>query len=87
MTKEEKTLLYERVYNYKSKSDYGLIDTEIKDILKDYPNCNMEKYNSAMFGNTCMVDDNKNIINYYCDVYPAILCGMENRELTIDEWD
>ena len=87
MTPIEKSLLYEKVYNYKSKSEYGLIEAEIKDILKDYPDCNMEKYNSAMMGNTCMFEDDKGFINYHCDVYSAILCGVEDRELTIDEWD
>tara|TARA_R110000803_G_scaffold86532_2_gene152963 strand:+ start:295 stop:558 length:264 start_codon:yes stop_codon:yes gene_type:complete len=87
MTIEEKNLLYDRVYNYKSKSDYGLISTEIKDVLKDYPDCNMEKYNDAMMGNTGMFEDDKGFINYHCDVYSAILCGMENRDQMLQEWD
>ena len=87
MTAEEKNLLNDRVYNYKSKSVYGLIEAEIQDVLKDYPDCNMEKYNDAMMGNTCMVNDDKEIINYYCDVYSAILCGVENRDQTLQEWD
>ena len=40
MKREEKSLLYERVYNYKAKSDYGLTEPEIQDVLKDYPDCN-----------------------------------------------
>jgi len=87
MTKEEKTLLYERVYNYKSKSKYGLVDTEIQDVLKDYIDCNMEKYNDAMMGNTCMMSDDDEVINYHCDVYSAILCGVENRDQMLPEWD
>ena len=87
MTPIEKSLLYEKVYQYKSKSEHGLVDAEIQDILKGYPDCNMEKYNSAMMGNTCMFEDDKGFINYHCDVYSAILCGVEDRELTIDEWD
>ena len=87
MTTKEKNLLYERVYNYKSKSEYGLIEAEILEVLKDYPDCNMDKYNDAMFGNTCMVNDDKEVINYQCDVYSAILCGVENRDQTLHEWD
>jgi hypothetical protein len=87
MTTKEKNLLYERVYSYKSKSEHGLIEAEVQDVLKDYPDCNMEKYNSAMNGNTCMVNDNKEIINYHCDVYSAILCGVENRDQMLHEWD
>jgi len=87
MTTKEKNLLYERVYSYKSKSEHGLIEAEVQDVLKDYPDCNMEKYNSAMNGNTCMVNEDKEIINYHCDVYSAILCGVENRDQMLHEWD
>jgi len=87
MTKEEKSLLYDRVYNSKTKSEYGLVETEIQDVLKDYPDCNMEKYNDAMMGNTCMMNDDKETINYHCDVYSAILCGVENRDQMVQEWD
>ena len=44
MNSKEKNLLYERVYKYKAKSEYGLIEAEIQDVLKDYPDCNMGKY-------------------------------------------
>jgi len=37
MTTEEKNLLNDRVYNYKSKSEYGLVEAEIQEVLKDYP--------------------------------------------------
>jgi hypothetical protein len=79
--------LYDRIYNYEAESEYGLTQKEIVVVLKDYPECNMEKYNDAMFGNTCMVNDDKEIINYHCDVYSAILCGVENRDQTLQEWD
>jgi hypothetical protein len=87
MDTKEKEMLYERVYNYKAKSEYGLVEAEIQDVLKDYPGCNMEKYNDAMMGNTCMVNDDKEVINYHCDVYSAILCGVENRDQMLQEWD
>ena len=87
MDTKEKEMLYERVYNYKAKSEYGLVETEIQDVLKDYPGCNMEKYNDAMMGNTCMMNDDKEVINYQCDVYSAILCGVENRDQMLHEWD
>ena len=84
---KEKMTLYDRVYNYEAKSEYGLTQKEIEVVLKDYPECNMEKYNDTMMGNTCMVNDDKEIINYHCDVYSAILCGVENRDQTLQEWD
>jgi hypothetical protein len=87
MNNKEKMTLYDRVYNYEAKSEHGLTEAEIQDVLKDYPDCNMEKYNSAMMGNTCMVSDDDEVINYHCDVYSAILCGVENRDQMLQEWD
>lgn len=74
------------IYNYKTIYPEGFINTEIEEILKLYPNINMDKFNDAMMGNTCMLRDN-NIINYHCDIYNAIISGVENRKLTIGEWD
>jgi len=79
--------IYDKVYNYKTKSEYGFIDSEIEDILKDFPGINMKKFNDAMMGNTCMMSDDNKIINYHHDVEKAIRCGVENRDLTWLEWD
>ena len=87
MNNKEKMTLYDRIYNYEAKSEHGLMEAEIQNVLKDYPDCDMEKYNEAIMGNTCMVSDDKEIINYHCDVYSAILCGVENRDQTLQEWD
>lgn len=76
----------EDVYNYPTKSPYGFTNEEMAELLKKYPNVNMEKFNNAMWGNTCMMIEGK-IITYHCDVAKALQCGLENRDLTVDEWD
>lgn len=74
------------VYNFPTKTKYGFIKSEIDDLIKDYPNINMDRFNDAMMGNTCMVIDNE-IIIYHCDVLKALRCGIENRCLTWEEFD
>ena len=78
--------VHNKVYNYKTRYEQGFIESEIVELLKDYPDINMEKYNDAMMGNTCMMINNE-LVNYHCDVEKAILCGIENRDLHWYEWD
>lgn len=81
-----KKTLRDIVYNFPTKNEHGFIKSEIDELLKDYPNLNMDRFNDAMIGNTCMVIDNE-IIIYHCDVLKALRCGIENRGLTFEEFD
>lgn len=76
----------EKVYNYKTKNKEGFVQSEINDLLKSYPDINMEKFNDALYGITCMRIDNETVI-YHCDVEKALNCGIENRNLYVNEWD
>jgi len=76
----------EKVYNFKTKNKEGFIHNEIEDLLKDYPNINMDKFNEALFGNTCMIIDGE-MVQYHCDIYKALICGIKNRSLYSSEWD
>jgi hypothetical protein len=78
--------IMEKVYNYPTKHKEGFIQSEVDALLKEYPNVDMEKFNSALMGNTCMVKDNE-IVQYNCDIAKALLCGIEKRNLSIYEWD
>lgn len=74
------------VYEFKTKNKEGFVQSEINTILKDYPNINMKKFNNALEGITCM-QINGEIVTYHCDIEKALLCGIENRDLHIWEWD
>lgn len=78
--------LENKIYTYKTKYKEGFIQVELDELLKDFPSINIEKYENAFMGNTCMMRDG-NTINYHCDVLKAILCGIENRDLKLEEWD
>lgn len=76
----------EKVYNYKTKHKQGFTKAEVKSLLKEYPAVKMERFNDALFGNTCMVIDD-DLIMYHCDIEKALICGLENRTLMAHEWD
>lgn len=64
----------------------GFTNIEIHIILNKFEGINNERVHSAMFGNTCMMINNQ-MINYPWDVAVALRCGIEDRELTVEEWD
>lgn len=76
------------VYNWPTNNIHGFNPKEIEQILNQVgkENMNMEKYYNAMMGNTCMMDEH-GIIQYHCDILAGLRCGLENRDLTMDEWD
>lgn len=74
------------VYDYPTKYEKGFIAQETKELISNFPNINMDKFFDAMVGNTGLIEEG-NFITYHCDIYHGILCGLENRSLTIDEWD
>ena len=77
----------EPIFNkFETNSKYGFTNSEIEELLKKFPKINMDKFNDAMFGNTCMVIDGETI-KYHHDVRSALYCGIENRDQRIDEWD
>ena len=72
--------------NYPAKYTHGFTNAEIKDITSKIPNINMDKVYDALNGNTCMVVD-ETVVNYYSDVTLDITCGVQNRNINIEEWD
>jgi hypothetical protein len=86
LTNQEYKELRELVYNYSTKNEYGFNDEEQKKLLEQFPDVNMDKYNNALMGITCMMENDKFII-YHCDIFTALVCGIENRNQTITEWD
>lgn len=81
-------MLHDLVYNYKTKSEYGFVASEQKELLKQFPDINMEKYEDALCGITCMMNEETNeLIIYHCDILTALHCGLENRDMYSHEWD
>jgi len=88
MTKEQLSKLYDLVYTWGTYNEAGFNKYE-EDLLLDIfgkDKLHMDKYNNAMMGNTCMMDQH-GFIMYHCDVLSALSCAIENREQTWFEWD
>lgn len=82
-----KVYVYRLVYeNFKTKYEQGFTKDEIKSITEMFPVLNMDKFNDALMGITCMMIDNE-IIVYHCDIEKALLCGIESRSLYSYEFD
>lgn len=86
MKKDYKFNIREKVINFPTKNKEGFVQREIDLLLKDYPDINMDKFNNALMGITCMVVDGE-IVVYHCDIEKALVCGIENRGLYSWEWD
>jgi len=74
------------IYEYPTKYKEGFTGAELKELIDKFPDMNMDKYNDAMMGNTCMVIDGQTII-YHCDVLTGLRCGIEDRDIRLSEWD
>ena len=79
-------LVEDNVYNFRTKYKNGFTNDEINQIKSQYIGLNQDKFNNAMIGNICMLIDDE-VISYHYDVYNALKCGIENRNLTATEWD
>lgn len=86
MTKKEIKKLEDKIFNYKTKYKHGFTTEEQEELLKTFPHIDRKVFNEAMGVHT-VIEVNKEILTYHIDIYRAILCGLENRELRIEEWD
>ena len=78
--------VYEKVHSFPTKHKEGFIQAEIDELLKQFYDVRMDKFNDAMRGNTCMLIGEEVII-YHCDVLTALRCGLENRGILPHEFD
>ena len=62
----------------KSKHENGFTAEEIKNILNDYPNISINKFNDSLSGNTVKIIGDE-IIHYKHDIKRAIHFAIQNR--------
>jgi Ca2+-binding EF-hand superfamily protein len=74
------------INDFPTKSEYGFTKAEITTLLNKFKGVNLKKFQEAMYGNTCMMENNE-LINYHHDVEMALICGLQNRSLKVGEWD
>jgi len=84
----DKHKLYDLVYSWSTESEHGFNYMEEEAIISKIgkEKMNMDKYNNAMRGNNCMFGKYGTIM-YHCDIFMALTCGLENRDMTWLEWD
>lgn len=79
----------EIVNSYKTKNKEGFTASEISKMLKDeFPQISYKTFDEKMGVVTAMLDEKtKETIYYHCDVDVALRCSIEDREMTVGEWD
>ena len=81
-----KNELHDLVYDWPTRHKEGFMPDELKEIRDKFPQMDMDKWDDAMMGNTCMMFEGQFCI-YHCDVLVALRCGLEKRDQTLMEWD
>lgn len=79
MTLEETVLAFNTKYD-------GFTRQELEDLMNTFTNLNKERVFDALNGNTGVLIKGE-FVRYKHDIVSAIKCGIEDRELTLDEWD
>lgn len=74
------------LFEYKTKSEWGFSQKEIDEVLKDFPDINMDYFNEALMGITGMMEEGE-FITYPIDLVKAIRCGITDSKLKFYEWD
>jgi hypothetical protein len=86
LSKAQYSELENMVINHPTKHKEGFLVSEEKELLEKIGGVNMDKYFSVLRGNTCIMTED-GIVTYHCDILQALVCGLENRDLTYFEWD
>ena len=87
MEKTQAQKIYNDVYGTPTAHKMGFNSSEVKELLKKYPDLNQDKFDSALRGITCFFSEETGVIIYHCDIELALHCGLDNREPTSLEWD
>ena len=73
-------------YTYPTKYPQGFTAIELNEFLINHDVNITDFFNKLGIGHTCMVLDG-NTIRYHHDILTALRCVIENRDMTLDEWD
>ena len=80
--------LQKLVYEWPTKHKMGFITPEIDTLLAKFEGkIHKDKWDDAMMGHTCGVDEEDGLIIYHCDILMALKCALGNRYMTLGEWD
>lgn len=79
--------LEDKIYNYPTKYPQGLTQSEVIELLKEYPTCNMDRFNYNFMGNTAQLSPDNEVINYHVDVFNALRAGLTDKNIPLAAWD
>lgn len=78
--------LEELVYGFDTTYKEGFTHADYERLLQVFPKINMERFDDALSGITCVVQDGQVVI-YHCDILLALKLGTQDRNMKSYEWD
>lgn len=84
---ELRTNIHNFINDYKTEHPWGFNTSELKDVISNFPDVDMEIFNEEMMGNTGVINTDGDFVTYHCDVIRALFCGMRHRKSNSVEWD
>ena len=82
----EKVVIDLTLEGFPKKYEEGFTLREIDEIKKQFPEILESSFNNALTSITCTKIDGELVI-YPTDLYNALVCGLEHREVAPDELD
>jgi hypothetical protein len=86
LSKKERQLLWEKVYNRETRYEMGYTGEEITALLNEYKGISLKEFNMKYGINTVTMVEG-NTVYFHSDVHITLLCILENREMYEHEWD
>jgi hypothetical protein len=86
MNKKEYNRIIKIVDSFPRKYQYGFKTDEINELLKEFPKIDIDKFNDATSHISAMCVDN-HILIYPHDILKGIFCGIEKRDIKLEEFD
>lgn len=78
--------LHSLVYNYKTRFKEGFTTDEEKKLIERFPTISTKHYFDALNGVTGLLREGEPI-TFHCDIFTALNCGLDHRNITAAEWD
>jgi hypothetical protein len=77
----------ELVYSYPTQDKMGFTQTELDDLLINFTNINMEKFNDSLNFITCTLNENGECVIYHHDILKGLYFGLSNKQPRFLDFD
>lgn len=87
MKNNKQKSIKELVYSYPTQHKMGFTEAELDDLLTNFPNLSLEKFNKELGVITCMVNEKGECIIYKHDVLKGLHFSLTNDRRRLIDFD